>query len=326
MARKKKSKFPSDLGLSEEEKAFIKSRKVAKNIEKVRLERIVAAKEKILSKKEKAFLEKREFEKAIKSTRGRLQAEKFARVQEKVFLKGRSVPTHIKQVDTKISTGARKLINVLAPRGGMVKRLTQTSKKGTGAGRGRPKGTYKARILPSGKIVKVPTHIYKKMLSQEKAQYRLAAAQKQAMMQEQMQQAEQVAMAQDPRFQAGRDDAFLSETDQVHEMNVQRAQERARMAQFAQESMPQQQKGPSIVSRVAGGISRLGGLAMPRRTQPIQYDQFGRVAQHPQLQIQKMGQEMGIKGEPRVTAISTKASLLKVPNIFNKPGEAVFIK
>ena len=128
---------------------------------------------------------------------------------------------------------ARKAISLIAPSGSLVRAITQVKKKKGDRGRGRPRGTYKARYLPSGRVVKVPTHVYKKMLSAEKAQYRLAMAERQGAMQA---EAEQLAMQQDPRFQQS-GEGFLESPDMQHEEALQRAQEQAQMAQ----QMAQQQ-------------------------------------------------------------------------------------
>jgi len=68
---------------------------------------------------------------------------------------------------------------------------SQVKGKKTGK-RGRPKGSWKTRYV-NGQIVKVPTHIYNKMMAEAKAKRRLAEAKRQAMRVQQM-EAEQLAM------------------------------------------------------------------------------------------------------------------------------------
>jgi len=195
--------------------------------------------------------------------------------------------------------------------------------KKSSRGRGRPSGTYKLRVLPSGKRVKVPTHIYKKMLSAEKSQMRLAKAQQMA--QAQM-QADQMAMQQDPRYQPSAEDQFLAEPDQQHEMDVMMAQQEADMQQQMQQY---QQQAPGVGQKIVKGIGDFGrGLSRigaPKQRQMV--DQFGRpvMVEQQQFRPQPIGagaRGMEIRGEPRVTAVSDKASLLMVPNIFNNPGQS----
>jgi len=130
--------------------------------------------------------------------RRELRSAALQRVKQYVSRPSRVSPS-VRKLDTKVGDVVRKAVHLLAPKTSMVRRITATGKKKVaGRGRGRPRQTYKTRVLPSGKVVKVPTAMYKKMLKQEKATFRLAQAQRQAMLQ---QQAEQIAMTQDPRFQ-----------------------------------------------------------------------------------------------------------------------------
>lgn len=191
-------------------------------------------------------------------------------------------------------------------------KVKRDSKKGD-RGRGRPSGTYKIRYLPSGKVVKVPTHVYKKMLSAEKAQMRLMRVQRQM-------EAEQVAMQQDPRYQPSAEDQFLAEPDQQHEMEVMRAKQEMEVEQQMQQYAPQR---PSVGRKIVKGFGDFGrGLSRLGKARPQQpmVDQFGRVIEQPQFRPQPRGME--IRGEPRVTAISERASLLNVPNVFNNPGQS----
>ena len=218
--------------------------------------------------------------------------------------------------ERRVSAITRKAISLVAPSGSIVKAVTQTTKKKGSRGRGRPSGTYKVRYLPSGKAVKVPTHIYKKMLSAEKSQMRLAQAQQTAQVQ---MQADQVAMQTDARFQPGSEDQFLAEPDQQHETNVLRAQQEMELEQQMQQE-PRQR--PSVGQKIAKGFGDFGrGLNNLGRARPQQQmvDEFGRPVQQA-FRPQPRGME--IRGEPRVTAVSERASLLNVPNVFNNPGES----
>ena len=139
--------------------------------------------------------------------------------------------------EKRISAIARKAIYLAAPKGSLVRAITKPVKKKGDRGRGRPRGTYKARVLPSGRVVRVPTAVYKKMLSAEKAQIRLARVQRQM-------EAEQLAMQQDMRYQPGAEEQFLAEPDQLHEMEVARLQQQMEMAQM-EAGIPQRPKPPS---------------------------------------------------------------------------------
>jgi len=276
------------------------------------------------------FLEKRKALKAERRVQDILKKEKWDSLKEKLGYQPKKSP-----VDVAISRTARKVISKIAPKGSIVKALTSTAKKTGKKGRGRPKETYKVRYVPGVGAVKVPTHIYKKMMAKAKADARLARVQQELAFKSQMEQrqmqAEQIAMQQDPRFQAGADDSFLAEPDQVHEMNVALAQQQAQQQEmeYAQPS----RQGPGVarrfvdgVSRIGTGISRLGGV----RQQPQTYvDEYGRPVQMPQQGYQQqrvMPTQKGIVREPRVTAISEKANLLRVGNQFNRTPQRQIAK
>ena len=123
------------------------------------------------------------------------------------FKKGGRVAPSLRKIDVKLTAAAGKLVNLASPKGSFVKAITQPKDKGK-KGRGRPHGTFKTRVLPSGRVVKVHTSVYKKLLAQEKAQIRLARVQRQF-------EAEQIATEQDPRFQPSTDEQFLTEPDQI---------------------------------------------------------------------------------------------------------------
>jgi len=153
------------------------------------------------------FLEKRKALKAERRVQDILKKEKWDSLKEKLGYQPKKSP-----VDVAISRTARKVISKIAPKGSIVKALTSTAKKTGKKGRGRPSGTYKTRYVPGVGAVKVPTHIYKKMMAKAKADARLARVQQELAFKSQMEQrqmqAEQIAMQQDPRFQSGADDSF----------------------------------------------------------------------------------------------------------------------
>jgi len=186
---------------------------------------------------------------------------------------------------------------------------TKVQRVKKGRGRGRPKGTYKARVLPSGRVVKVPTHIYKKMLAAEKAQIRLAQVQRQMA-------AEELAMQQDMRYQPPTaEDQFLEEPDQLHEMELARARQLAEMEAMEPEVPPR----PSVGRRIIRGVRDFGrGVSRIGRVRPQMVDEFGRpIAPQPR--------GMEIRREPRVTAVSERTNLLSAPNIFNNPGQSTVL-
>lgn len=149
----------------------------------------------------------------------------------------------VRKLDTKVGSVVRKAVHLLAPQG-MVKRITTPGKKKVkGRGRGRPRQTYKTRVLPSGKVVKVPTHIYKRMLKQEKATFRLAQAQRQAILQ---QQAEELAMQQDLRYRPSAEKAWVESEDMEHLADVDQYQQQL-LRQQIQEQV--QVQSPSVLRR-----------------------------------------------------------------------------
>lgn len=230
------------------------------------------------------------------------------------FRKPKRVSTSLRTKDQTISKKARKAVNLIAPKSSFVRRATQTSK-----GRGRPSGTFKTRVLPSGRVVRVPTDIYNKLLAQEKAQMRLARARRQF-------EADQLAMTQDPRFQGSpTEDMFLAETDQIHEMNVLKAQQEAEMAQISPQ-MPQiQRKQPGMIGKMVNGINRLGSSIGARKPQLVGYDEFGRPVFQEMAQISPQIQNMRPR-DPKVRVFEGQSSILNTPNIFNNQGQSNLAK
>lgn len=219
-----------------------------------------------------------------------------------------------RRLDTKVGGIVRKAIHLAAPRG-FIKEITRPTGKGTGRGRGRPKKSYKLRFVPGIGAVRVPTHIYNKMMAEVKAKRRLAQAQKQALIQQQY-EAEQLAMTQDPRFQP--QDAFLESPDMEHEQEVMRIKQQMELEeQIRQQQVPQRgvvQRTGEVMRRAGAGLSRLGQPRYPQQYPP-------EMAQYPsQVVPQQVAQQ--VRGEPRVTTISDRSNILNQPNIFNRPENA----
>ena len=235
------------------------------------------------------------------------------------FKKGGRVSPSVRKVDTRLTAAAGKLVHLAAPKGSFVRAITKPKGKGK-RGRGRPHGTFKTRVLPSARVVKVHTSVYKKLLAQEKAQMRLIRVQRQF-------EAEQVATQQDPRFQAGAEEQFLTEPDQIHEARVTRAQQEAERAQF-EPQRTEPQRRPGLIRRAVDGIS---GLRRPRTLQiqqTISYDEYGRPVIQPAPLQRPQVQDMRPR-EPRVNVLSEKSSILNekssilnAPNIFGNPGQS----
>ena len=262
--------------------------------------------------------------------------------------------------DVEVSRFARKVISKVAPRGSIVRALTQTTTKKSGRGRGRPRATYKTRYVPGIGAVKVPTHIYKKMMAKAKADRRLARVQQElafkAQMEQRQVQAEQIAMQQDPRFQ--QQDQFLTEPDQVHEMNVAMAQQQAQQqAQAQQTQIEYEPSRPGVTRRFMDGVSRFGkGISRLSGVRQPQFDQFGRQVAIPQSPgvsifgsvvrepgVGRIVREPGVGGivrepgvgrivrEPKITLfesnshISKGSNLLNARNEFNNPSASKLI-
>ena len=213
----------------------------------------------------------------------------------------------------------RNLTHLVTPKGSLVRAIT--TPKGVGRGRGRPPKTYKTRYVPGYGFVKVPTAVYKKMMSAAKAKQRLENAYRKAQLQA---QADQLAMQQDMRYQQGAEEQFLAEPDQLHEANVARAQQEAQMQQ-EMEYQPQQMAIPkqSVGKRIIGGLSNLGRnlskLGSPR--QQVMFDQYGRPVG---AEFNPSPRESVVR-EPRITLFDGKSSILNTPNIFNNPGQSTIL-
>jgi len=178
----------------------------------------------------------------------------------------------VSPIDIKTGAMVRKAISLVAPKGGMVRRITTTKKeKVPGRGRGRPKKSYKLRYVPGIGTVRVPTHIYNKMMAEVKAKRRLVEAQRQA-------EAEQLAMTQDPRYQPSAEDAWVESEDFEHEADVQRVKQQ----QLIRQQMYQQQQvqRPTVAKR-AGEMFGKVKLSLMETARPQQY-QPGYAQPYPQ--------------------------------------------
>lgn len=238
----------------------------------------------------------------------------------------------VRKLDTKVGAVVRKAVHLLAPKGGMVRRITAPpSKKVSGRGRGRPRKTYKTRVLPSGKVVKVPTHVYKKMLAQEKAAIRLAQAQRQAIMQ---QQAEEIAMQQDPRYQPTAEDAWADSEDMEHETEVQRIKQQQLLRQQLYQQQQMQQPSPIRRAGEMFGKARftlMGGRQQPPVDQPSyarqQYPQYAKQVQ--QIQRPQLDMDRHRPVNPQVVVLGGKSpmfggrgNIMDQRNEFNETNKA----
>lgn len=210
------------------------------------------------------------------------------------------------------------------------------AKKGTksGDGRGRPKGTFKARYVPGYGTVRVPTNVYRRMMSEAKAKRRLAEAQAQAKMQERF-EAEQIATQQRAGYE--QPDAFLEGPDMEHEAQIADIRQQQQYQQQAEQMRRQQaaQSRSGFATRTGAMFGKLGGgLWGPQSRQ--QQGQPGQQAEpYSARQVQgiirpQLNQNQYNKSEPQVVVTSGKSimfskapSILGQPNEFNRPRNAV---
>ncbi len=291
--------------------------------------------------KEVAEKEKVETKKVIKEVRGE-RGRKLATIKGEVkraFLRTsgedrlkriREVPRRLKGTkQPKFSAAATKLTSAFLPPGAMAGSTSSSGTVDSGRGRGRPSGTFKSRYLPDGRVVKVPTHIYKKMLSEVKVKQRLAIAQQQAKKLQQF-EAEKLAMQTDPRFTgAGKDEAFLQEPDMAHEQRVEQINQQQALQQIQQ---AQQVRQPSTMGSKLRSIMR-GNRPPKFGEQPFQepfQEQFQQPQQASQQSFQAQPQrdmfqrqtnidpQLHRPANPQVSAVSLKSNILNVPSIFGR--------
>ena len=285
-------------------------------------------------------------EELLRKAREGIKKERIEKFKS-AFRRPQPVSRGVRRLDVKASEKARKAIHLVAPKKSIVRKLTAPpGKKVKGRGRGRPSGTYKARVLPSGRVVKVPTHIYKKMLSQEKATMRLATAQKQAQMR-QLMEAEQIAAQTDPRYQ--QQDPFLQEPDMEHEQRLADIKQQLQQQQYLQQMQQQvqQEQQPGVATRAGEMFSRarISLMGTDRRLQGQLQGQGGgedlmssprppQIHRPPVQPIQRpQVDEFGRHTSPQVLVTKDKSpmfsqsgpSILSQPNEFNRPGGATLL-
>jgi len=233
-------------------------------------------------------------------------------IQEKIErerFKRSKVPLTPPKGNFNVGKLGRSIAGLLAGRGQVI----SASGGDSGRGRGRPEGTFKTRVLPSGQAVKVPTAVYKKMVSQQKSQMRLQAEIRRARFSAQM--------PDDPRMHGdGEMDRFLASEDTGESLAMQDAFARQQALEQAQGVS---QQGPSAYQRlsmVARRLRQMGqGGQMGQSGQMQQGYGFGAgqggmmsgYGQGGMGQVNPQG--MGLKGEPHVRALG-QAELLKVPS------------
>lgn len=220
------------------------------------------------------------------------------------FVSGGLKKSKISAGEKNYATKARKLINLVSPKGSLVKSLTYGS--GVSKGRGRPRKSYKPRYVPGIGFVRVPTSEYNKLMSQVKLKQKLILAQKRA-------QAEQIAMQTDGRYQPSMsDEQFLEEPD--IQQSVTYADQPQIYSQGSQE-LPQQQIRPNLIQRFTQAFSNVGRAPMPQYGQVQQRNPFFNPPKtklyggngYPQRPQQQIGQ---VVREPRVTIVSERSSIL----------------
>jgi hypothetical protein len=245
------------------------------------------------------------------------KATRLAKQSSRGFVGTGLSSSKISQGEKTYSTKARKLLNLIAPKGSLVKSLTYGG--GVSRGRGRPTKTYKARFVPGVGYVRVPTAVYNKMISEYKTRQRLLQAQQQSF-------AEQQAMQTDPRYQYTSEDQFLEED--FSQPSIQEYPQQAmpiqQQPQIYSQEAPQLQNQPNMMQRLSQSLSNVGRTPMRRSPYNPQQNPFFHPPETPLYgnsgyQQPQMGQ---VVREPQVTVISEKSSLLNVGSQFDKPENA----
>lgn len=268
---------------------------------------------------------------------GKEKMGRFVKRVESVRLP-QSRPRILRKKSQRAGRAVTGILGALVPQEAMAGAVTYADKKGN-RGRGRPHGTYKKRYLPDGRMVQVPTHIYRRMLSEYKAKRRLAEAQAQAKIQERY-EAEQIAMNQRATYE--QPEQFLEEPDQEHEARLMAArQQQMTQAQYRQQLAQQaaMQRGGGFASKAGAMFGRLGGsLWGPQsqdqlQQQPLQGQQAAepysakRVQSiiRPQVNTHQYG-----PNHPQVLVNGGKSIMFrKIPNLlgqaneFNRPADSV---
>lgn len=265
--------------------------------------------------------------------RRRLTKEELERLEGiRTARKGRLItPTKSR----KISKGITGLLSALVPPEAMAGAVTYADKK-KDRGRGRPHGTYKKRYLPDGRIVQVPTHIYRKMLSEYKAKRRLAEAQRQAKVQEQY-EAEQIAMQQRATYE--QPDAFLEGEDMELEAKLADARQQAlyqqqvqamRKQQLAQQRVGFATKAGQMFGGAGVGLFRRQPLPEPTQQGRQQVGEPYSARQVPGIIRPRINEHMFGPFHPQFIVTGGKSQMFKkIPNLlsqgneFNRPEDSV---
>jgi len=235
--------------------------------------------------------------------------------------KRRVEPTKLritKKKSAKITRGMRGMMEAFLP-AEIATAGVQPKRQGKkpGGGRGRPAGTYKTRYVPGVGAVKVPTHIYNKMMAEAKAKRRLAEAKRQAMYQ-QAREAEQIAMQTDPRYAPPTaEDIWADEPDMDHETEIARIKQQ----QLLQQQMQmQRQAQPSLAQRGVRGVvdqvKKISLMGSQRERLGGQFQTQEPSYARPQLDIDRHRPR-----EPRVSILGGKANLFGNQNLMNQRNE-----
>jgi len=231
----------------------------------------------------------------------------------------------------KVGRAVTGILGALMPQEAMAGAVSYT-KKGTKGdrGRGRPHGTYKARYVPGYGTVKVPTNVYRRMMSKAKSDRRLAEAQAQAKMQQQF-EAEQIAMTQRAGYE--QPDQFLESPDMEHEARL----EDINQLQYQQQYQQNQQQAAQQSARQRSGFATKAGEMFGKLSSGLfrpqnQPQQYGQAQQRPIQGIirPQINERMYQPSNPQVIVtggksmlFNSKSNLLNQKNEFNKPQYSV---
>ena len=245
-----------------------------------------------------------------------------------------SRPRISREKSRRASRAVTGILGALVPQEALVGTATYAGKgEKRDRGRGRPHGTFKTRYVPGIGTVRVPTHIYRKMMSKAKAERRLTEAKRQAGFQEQF-EAEQLAAAQRQTYE--QPDAFLEAPDEQHEAQVAGIREQQLYRQRVMQLRRQQaaQKRVGFITRAGemfGGVG--GGLWKSQSRQDMQQvpqrEPYS-AKQVPEVIHPRIDERMFEKSEPQVIVSGEKSimfarapSILSQPNEFNKARDSV---
>ena len=278
---------------------------------------------------------------------GKVKEQQAEELKERTALRQKTAGRFVKRVESvrlpksrpritykksrKIGRAITGVLGALVPPEAMAGAVTYTKGKKGDRGRGRPHGTYKARYVPGIGTVRVPTHIYRKMMSAAKSKRRLAEAERQAGIQQKY-EAEQIAMQQDPRFQQAQTDSdFLESPDMEHEARLAGIREQQIYQQQVEQQRQPSQFGQQVGQRLKVGVGNLINQYRQRNYEMQQRIRQRQIEQGEQpystklntqpslLSSQQVGQQFARSTSPQIRIISDKSSILNTPNIFNNP-------